>query len=98
MPQIKQNQSSGTRPAPAGNVTVRGRESVSVTGVEEVESFDEESVVMTTSDGALTIDGTGLNVTKLDLTGGEVAIEGRFIGMYYAEPRKKAGRRLFGRG
>lgn len=100
MPQINTGDNpqrkSGT--SRVGDVTVTAREKITVTGVEEVISFDEGSVIMATTGGTLTVDGEGLNVTKLDLTGGEVVICGHFIGMYYIDPRKKSGRRLFGRG
>ena len=105
MPQM--NNSEGRQPektavgGPKGrtsDVTVRGREKITVTGVEEVLSFDEGTVVMSTALGTLSVDGNGLNVTRLDLDGGEVCVEGCFIGMYYVDPRKKGGRRFFGRG
>lgn len=77
------------------SVTVSGREKMTVTGVGEVISFDENNVVMETSAGSLTLDGNGLNITKLDLENGVVCVEGSLVGMYYIEQRGK--RRLFGR-
>lgn len=76
-------------------VSVVGRERITVTGVSEVLSFDESSVVMDTSAGSLTLDGDELNITKLDLENATVLLRGRLLGMYYIEPRGK--RKLFGR-
>ena len=94
MPQI--NESSRTAPR-AGDITVLGREKIRLTGVTGVISFDEGNVTLTTTGGTLTIDGSELNISKLDLDGGEAAVDGRFIGMYFTEPRKKSPRRFFGR-
>lgn len=77
------------------NVNITGRERITVTGVCEVISFDENSVVMETVDGTLTLDGTEMNVTGLDLANGQVTVTGRLMGLYYIEQRGK--RRLFGR-
>ncbi len=91
-------QNNDQRPAArAGDISVIGREKIKLTGVTGVVSFDEGNVVLTTTDGTLTVDGTGLNISKLDLDGKEATIDGRFIGMYFTEPRKKSGRRFLGR-
>ena len=99
MPQISNNDKPQRRPGNgyAGDITVAAREKITVTGVEEVISFDDGSVIMATAGGTLTVDGSGLNVTKLDLVGGEVVICGHFIGTYYVDPKKRSGKRLFGR-
>ncbi|MBQ3100696.1 MAG: sporulation protein YabP [Clostridia bacterium] len=76
-------------------VCINGRESIAVTGVCEVVSFDENSVVMETVAGTLTVDGTEMNVTGLDLANGQVNVTGKLVGLYYIEQRGK--RRLFGR-
>ena len=77
------------------NVNIIGRERMEITGVCEVVSFDENTVVMQTTDGALTVDGNEMNVTGLDLANGRVTVSGRLVGMYYIEQKGK--RRLFGR-
>ena len=41
------------------HVILEGRESLSVSGVEEVESFDENSIVMSTCKGTLVVRGGG---------------------------------------
>lgn len=88
-----------TENRPAGrehSVSVIGREKTAVTGVTEVISFDENNVIMGTAEGSLTLDGNGLNITKLDLENGVVCVEGRLVGMYYIE-QSRGKRRLFGR-
>lgn len=78
-----------------------GRERLLVTGVEEVERFDEEEIVMNTTAGVLVVEGTGLHIGKLNLDGGELHVDGAIHTLLY-EDRGPAGsqggllRRLFG--
>ena len=46
------------------------RERLTVSGVEEVESFDENLIVMDTAQGVLVVRGEGLHIEKLSLDGG----------------------------
>lgn len=76
-----------------------GRERLSVTGVEDVSSFDEQSVIALTSRGMLTISGDGLHIERLSLDLGELVVEGEVSALEYAEPsadRRGLLRRLFG--
>ena len=59
------------------NVVVENRERLSVSGVAEVISFDENEVSLVTSMGILTVGGQELHVEKLNLEMGELAIVGR---------------------
>ena len=71
-----------------------------VTGVEEVERFDEEEIVMATTAGTLVVGGTGLHIGKLNLDGGELHVDGSIHTLLYEDtaPGGQGGflRRLFG--
>lgn len=76
-----------------------GRERLTVTGVEDVERFDESGIVMSTTAGTLVIAGEDLHIGKLALEGGELHVDGRIDSVTYEE--EQAGRggffsRLFG--
>ncbi len=73
------------------NVILEGRNRLSVSGVEDVESFDETSVVMYTSSGLLVVRGGDLHIERLSLDGGELGVEGRIDSMQYEEVREKGG-------
>ena len=73
------------------NVILEGRERLSISGVEDVESFDEENIVVYTTRGMLLIRGTELHVEKLSLEGGELNVEGRVQGLRYEEETKEKG-------
>lgn len=79
-------------------LTLGERKDLTMTGVTEVVSFDETTVVLQTSLGLLTVHGQGLQLKMLSPQGGEVAIEGTIAAFVYEEPRKGGGllRRLLG--
>lgn len=80
-------------------LTLEQREHLVISGVEEVERFDEESIVLTTNMGELEIRGEGLHIEKLSLEGGELHVEGTVTALIYGmEPRESSGllRRLLG--
>lgn len=76
-------------------ITLEGRERLTVSGVEDVERFDENMIVMSTSAGTLVISGEGLHIGKLTLDGGELHVDGRVDAMSYEETVRSGG--LFGR-
>lgn len=71
------------------------RTSLTMTGVAEVVSFDENTVVLQTSLGLLVIQGQQLQLKNLTLDGGQVAVEGSIRALSYEEPRQTGWRRLF---
>lgn len=78
---------------------LEGRERLVVSGVEDVERFDENGIVMSTSAGILTVTGEDLHIGKLSLDGGELHVDGRIDSLAYEEPAMSRGsflRRLFG--
>lgn len=72
-------------------LTLNERKSLTVTGVAEVVSFDEASVVLRTSMGILVVDGSGLQLKNLSQDGGQVAVEGSVSGMVYEETKPAGG-------
>ena len=81
------------------HLSLDGREHLVISGVEEVERFDEESIILTTNMGELEIRGEGLHIEKLSLEGGELHVEGTVTALIYeTRPRESGGllRRLLG--
>lgn len=66
-------------------VELLGRASLAVTGVEDVESFDENEIVMNTSQGNLIVRGSGLHIGKINLDVGEIKVEGVINDLSYEE-------------
>ena len=78
-------------PAEAHRLELTGREHLTVSGVEDVERFDEDEIVLTTAAGALIIKGSELHMEKLSLDGGEVRVSGRVDTLSYEEKRASGG-------
>lgn len=73
------------------------RKHLTMTGVAEVVSFDENAVVLKTHLGQLTVHGSQLQLKNLSLDGGQVVIDGQICALIYEEPRKSGPwRRLLG--
>ena len=84
-------------PAAAHRVELDGRERLIVSGVDDVDRFDENEIVMTTSAGTLIVTGESLHIGKLSLDGGELHVDGRIDGVNYEEEQPSRGGGLFSR-
>ena len=80
------------------DIALRSRKHIDVTGVKDVQSFDEGSVVMTTCCGDMAIEGAGLKIGTLDTDRGIVSVDGKISAVIYYDDVPETGRRgLFGR-
>ena len=66
------------------------RNRLTVSGVDEVESFDESAIRMTTKGGDLLVRGRGLHIEKLSLDGGDLLVDGTVDALIYQEPEEAA--------
>ena len=73
------------------HLILEDRERLTVSGVEEVESFDENTIVMGTAQGMLIVRGEGLHIEKLSLDGGDLKVEGMVESLTYEEDRRGRG-------
>ena len=70
-------------------LTLDGRRRLTVSGVDEVASFDESSIRMTTRAGDLVIRGSGLHIEKLSLDGGDLLVSGAVDSLTYEDPEER---------
>ena len=73
---------------------MQDRAKLELTGVIEVNGFDDTQVLCRTSFGLLSIRGSNLNVFRLDLDGTALSVEGHVESLIYTDVRKGG---LFGR-
>ena len=71
------------------------RQQLTMTGVTEVVSFDDTTVVLQTSLGTLVVQGQELQLKNLSLEGGQVSVSGTVSALIYEELRQGGWRRLF---
>ena len=70
-------------------VNIDNRERVSVTEVADVESFNEEIILLSLKNGGLIIRGEKLHIQKLDLEEGSVLITGSIGSAVYTEKKDR---------
>ncbi len=74
------------------NVIMEDRRALTITGVNDIDSFDEQSVVVFTELGELTVRGFDLHMNKIDVETGELSMEGDIQSLSYSEgPNPKGG-------
>lgn len=67
------------------NLVLENREKLSISGVLDVLSFDDQVVIVETELGLLTIKGENLRINKLSLDTSEVVVEGQIYNLAYSE-------------
>ena len=78
------------------HLILEDRRALSVSGVSDVDSFDELNVVIYTELGELTVKGEGLHINRLNVETGELTLEGTIQSLTYAEVHTRSGG-IFGR-
>lgn len=92
---VRRKPSAGRRQA--HHIILEEREQLSVSGVEEVESFDENTIVMLTNRGTLIVRGEELHIEKLSLDGGDLKVEGTIDSLTYEDSGRDRAGGLFAR-
>ena len=80
----------------AHSIHIDNRMRISVTGVLDVESLNEQEVMLITEAGPLNIAGSSMHLSKLNLEDGQICIEGELLALDY-EPPETERRGLFGK-
>ena len=66
------------------NVYLENREKLSISGVLDVFSFDDQIIIIETELGLLTIKGENLKITKLSLDTSDFIVEGLINNIFYS--------------
>ena len=78
--------------------SVKERRHMQITGVLQVISFDEESVILQSKCGEMSIEGKGLLISVLDTEHGRVVLDGESIdALYYSDPPSGEKKGFFGK-
>lgn len=73
------------------NIIMENRSKISISGVENAESYNETEIILHTSKGILVIRGEAMNLSKLNLDSGEITVNGRITVIEYVEPKQSGG-------
>jgi len=77
------------------NLILENREKLSISGVIDVESFNDESVVVETELGTLIVRGQDLHINKLNIDNYELDIEGDIVSCEYSDKERSKGLGFF---
>lgn len=91
---MKQEQTTERQPMPHA-LTLHDRCSLSVSGVTDVNNFDDVAVVIYTDLGELTVKGHGLHIKQLNVECGDLVVEGEIDSLVYSSLPVRGG--FFGR-
>ena len=70
------------------NLSIEDRSKLTLSGVQEVISFNEEQIYLDTSYGKLNIRGENLKMNKLDVVNGDISICGKINSLIYSHSDK----------
>jgi len=71
--------------------TLINRGHAEISGVSEVDCFNEQVVVLVTSMGTMTISGSGMNISHLNQQEGRLIVDGEFDAIEYSGKRDGRG-------
>ncbi len=73
------------------NVIMEDRKMLTLSGVTDVDSFDEENVLVFTDAGELLIKGLNLHINKIDVENGDLVVEGDIYTLSYSDQQPQKG-------
>lgn len=66
-------------------LTLENKEVLNITGVNKVDNFNEDLIVLNTNKGKLTIKGGGMSISKLNVEEGRLMVKGEINSLVYSE-------------
>ena len=73
------------------NLILEDRKSLTISGVADVDSFDEETIIVFTEQGELAVKGKNLHINKLSVETGELSVEGLICELIYSDEQPQHG-------
>ena len=73
------------------NVIIENRKRLNISGVRDVSSFDDETVLLDTALGKMTVKGEGLHIESFNTTTGDLTATGKFHAVVYMSDTKTSG-------
>ena len=70
------------------SISLKGRTSLVISGVDHIYSFNDKKVEVLTSAGRLIVEGEGLDMNKLNLEESIITVEGMVNALNYVKEKK----------
>ncbi|MBR0236243.1 MAG: sporulation protein YabP [Clostridia bacterium] len=74
------------------NIIIENREKISISGVTDVVEFDDSGIMLRTEAGNLIVEGSGIQISVLDVESGRLEAVGKIDSASYSDretPKKK---------
>lgn len=79
------------------NLILESRKSLTISGVTDVDNFDEKTILLYTQMGELTIHGKNLHVNAMSVETGDMTIDGDIWSLVYGDKDKKGSLSFLGK-
>ena len=79
------------------NVILEGRKNLTISGVTDVDSFDERCISLYTQLGEVVIKGRELHINSMSVETGDMTIEGDIWALNYGDKDKKSSATFLGK-
>lgn len=76
---------------------LENRGSLTVSGLTDIDRFDEREIVIFTEQGELSITGRELHIRSISIEQGDLTVEGEIWGLLYGDKDKRAPLTALGR-
>lgn len=73
------------------NIIIEDRKKLTLSGVKDVISFDDETLLLETALGRLTVKGAGLHIVNFDTASGDLFAEGKIYAAVYTSEERNGG-------
>lgn len=70
-------------------ITIENRKTLTVSGITDIDSFDEREMVLYTRMGELTITGRELHIQAISIENGSLSVEGDIWSLQYGDKDKQ---------
>lgn len=84
-------------PKTAQNLILENRRSLSISGITDVDSFDEREICLYTQLGELTIQGKELHIDSMSVETGDMTITGDIWSIVYGDRDRRGPLSMLGR-
>lgn len=67
------------------DIIIENRKKVTLTGIKDVENFDDEAIAASSEFGAITLNGHNLKISRLSVESGDMVVEGDINSVVYSD-------------
>lgn len=78
-------------------VTLENRKTLNISGITDIDSFDEKEMILYTKMGELTVTGRELHINAISIEDGTLSIEGDIWSLQYGDKDKQSPVSLLGK-